>query len=886
MRKVLPLLLTLVSVSFLLYGQAPHFQKYFLLKKNDPVHVNAMLQNKAGFIWYATNKGLFSFDGINLKRFTIKDSLPDENVTALAEDSLGRIWMGCKNGKISYFDNDKIIAFTPEEGNSPHEISDILFDHRGNLWFSTLDDGVYYYTNRLYRLDETDGIPDLFIYDLTEDSHGNIWAATDGGVAVCTLNNGKVTVKTIDQSNGLPDNIVKKIYINGNESVFLATEDKGIVWYNPVTNTFSPFINKTWSQGSITDFTVVGNAIWLAVSQTGLIVYNRESQTSKIYAAKTEGTLTLINKLLLDFEGNVWAGTKTGVLRTYADHVELVSDFEITKNVNVLAVAVDKQNNLWFSNGEGLYKQTIYKNNTQQVTQQLINTSLKSKTIISLYCDAEGFMWAGLYGEGVIRIDPSTGKVVHFNSELRNGNILSITGKGNVVWLATLGGGTRIEIQPGKFAIRNYGQNEGLISDYIYQIFIDGNDRVWFATDGKGVDMLDRTGLHHIAGPIKNKVVFGFAEDKSATIWANVQGEGLYKFDGHEFKPFGAIKLRDSNINTFGIDKVGNIVVFHDLGMDVIDVTTNHVNYIADEGIHTKMANLNAVAKDTQWRLYFGTDGGVVSYLPSADTHMALPRPFIDGLKILNNDMVVRPGQFLDHDQNSITINYHGFWFQNPQGLDFRYKLVNYDQDWIASHDRSATYSSLPPGKYTFTLQTSTTSDFGKASETTFEFSIEPPFWKTKLFYVIVVVIMASGLYAYVTYRERALIKAQHILEEKVEERTQEIQKKNEEIQAQAEEIRGINENLEMLVQQRTVELEKKNKALEESAFIIAHELRAPVASVLGLINLMSRAKLDDEGKAIIKHMDDSAEKLNAIVRSITKAIERADDANTPKRDS
>jgi light-regulated signal transduction histidine kinase (bacteriophytochrome) len=75
--------------------------------------------------------------------------------------------------------------------------------------------------------------------------------------------------------------------------------------------------------------------------------------------------------------------------------------------------------------------------------------------------------------------------------------------------------------------------------------------------------------------------------------------------------------------------------------------------------------------------------------------------------------------------------------------------------------------------------------------------------------------------------------------------------------------------------------LEKKNKALEESAFIIAHELRAPVASILGLINLMSKAEWEDDSQIIVNHMTDSAGKLNSIVRSITKALEQGDTNQT-----
>ena len=70
------------------------------------------------------------------------------------------------------------------------------------------------------------------------------------------------------------------------------------------------------------------------------------------------------------------------------------------------------------------------------------------------------------------------------------------------------------------------------MSDYIYQIFIDSQERIWFATDGKGAAMLDKSGFHHYEKGLSSKVVYGFAEDGNHRIWVNVQGEGLYQFDG------------------------------------------------------------------------------------------------------------------------------------------------------------------------------------------------------------------------------------------------------------------------------------------------------------------------------------------------------------------
>ena len=101
----------------------------------------------------------------------------------------------------------------------------------------------------------------------------------------------------------------------------------------------------------------------------------------------------------------------------------------------------------------------------------------------------------------------------------------------------------------------------------------------------------------------------------------------------------------------------------------------------------------------------------------------------------------------------------------------------------------------------------------------------------------------------------------------------------NEEINAQAEEIKAINENLEALVVLRTVELEKKNKALEEYAYINAHKLRSPVASILGLINLLDKIQLTEEPRKMVELMRDAAANLDRVVGSITQAIEKGEKA-------
>jgi ligand-binding sensor domain-containing protein len=877
-----PLMLFLVLSTGMVQSQIPFFQNYFLLKKNETVQINKIFQSRNGFIWLGTNKGLFRFDGTDNRRYTASDSLPDQNVTALAEDSLGSLWIGHQNGMISLLKDGRINVFKTREGSSTHPISDILFDTRGILWFSTLNDGLYYYVNdRLFRLDEEEGLPDLFVYDIQEDYQGNILAGTDGGIAVCSLKDSKAFITTLNHTHGLPDNIVKKILISGDGFIWLATEDAGIIRFDPQAQKFSPLIAEGWNFGTVSDFVNKGNKFWIAGSSFGFLVFDHKTKSVKHYNPKSPTNASAIQTLLKDAEGNIWAGSKTGVIRTPGDYLEFI---DTNNNKNTLAVAEDKTGCIWFSNGSGLFRRCFTGNGNSTTVNILENTPYKKYTVISLYSAGEN-LWAGLYGEGVLQINIASGKIRLFNKELRNGNVLSITGKDHKIWLATLGGAEEISVSGGRAVFKNYSTDTGLSSDFIYQVFIDSRNRVWFATDGKGVDMLDAKGFHHYQG-MESLVVYGITEDSNGDIWINVQGSGLYKLEADRFHPMDSItRFRDNNIAAMAADSVGNVVVMNDLGMDLFNIYTRKVRYLGEEsGLRDMRANLNSLTRDRDGRFLIGTENGIIRIESEGSSIQHSPKISIESVNVFGSDIALSNLESLSYSQNNLTMNFLGFWYQDPSAVNFLYKVDNFDEDWISTRNHSVTYSQLPPGDYTFRVKASETGDFANAREDAVAFSISPPFWRTNIFYVATTMAIIFLGYTFLMYRERQLISDKLELEAKVVERTREIQRKteeiqaqNEEIMAQAEEIKGMNENLEAIVKQRTAELEKKNVALEEYAFINAHKLRSPVASILGLVHLISKTKLDPEAKEINQHLQQSAEELDKVVSSITKAIERGD---------
>ena len=873
--------LSFVSVTPAL-SQVPFFQEYFLLRKNEPVQINSILQDSKGNMWFGTTKGLFTFDGENQQQYTSKEGLAHDVVTALAEDSLGRIWVGYNNGQLTIFQNETFETFEAEEGSATKPVSDILFDKNGNLWFSTLNDGLYYHVNnRLYRVDDAEGLPDLYIYDLAIDERGNIWAGTDGGAAVCTLAGNKISIDVINYDDGLPDNIIKKIVPHGN-TVLLGTEDAGILLFDVLSRKYELAV-QSWTYGPISDFLLKGDKLWIACPQKGVVVYDIGNQQKQFYPSQEIKSLEAIRHVRTDLEGNIWIGTKSGISRTAGDGLQFISHHASTGNRNVFAVTVDHDDNVWYADSEGLYR----KNSGQLITTKpLQHTAFQKYTVISLYTDVKGYVWAGLYGEGVLRIHPATGRIRHFSKELKNGNVLTITGNNNTIWLGTLGGVTKITHPENEsFEIENFSSEDGLVSDFIYQIHLEDN-RAWLATDGKGVAMMNRDGFHHYSEGLPGTVIYGMVQDNKGRLWVNVQGHGLYVFDGRKFYPCDtALIFRDNNIHSLASDREGNIVVLNDAGIDIINTHQNKVVYLGEEvGIRDQIGNLNAVGRDSRGDLYFGTTDGIIKYTADQNFLNNNPTARLKTVSLfgLPHDINISPT--LNYNQNNITFNYVGIWYLNPGGLYFSYKLDNYDRDWIMTRDHTAIYSRLPPGNYTFRLKASESQDFSRAEESSVTFAIKPPIWQTIPFYICSALILAVSFFYIVKARERKLRRYNELLEEKVQMRTREIQLQNEEIQvqneeisAQSEEILRINENLEEMVQNRTRELERKNKALEEYAFINAHKLRSPVATILGLINLISKTKLDHEGSEINRRLHQTADELDSVVSAITKAIERGD---------
>lgn len=776
MRAKIPALLffLLFTVFFThsLSAQSPYFRKHTLPQQYNTAGISITRQDSRGFVWLGSSKGLFRFNGIEYLHMQ-HDSSHDEQVTAIYEDVYGKQWIGYKDGEIGIVENDRFIPYSPEEGFPAVPVTGFMEDKNKVLWFSTYGEGLYYILNgRVYNLNTDDGLNDNYVYTLGTDGQGRVWAATDGGIAICTVNNGKKKVSKITTAEGLPDNIVTALYYNRDNTMWIGTESMGVCRYDIAQQRFIQ-LPGGWKYGSVSTLMPFTDNVWIG-THSGIIEMNIATGAAMPVSSGTPALLARISNITTDTEGNVWIANGSPTVHITNRLFRFLTPPGSGPG-NIQALLHDRSGRTWYSTQDDVYRYTDTAG--KAVTEHLFNKT-KGINVISMYEDPYGMIWLGTFGQGIYCIDPANKGEQHLTqaSGLVDNNVLSITGDGNDVWIATLGGVTRLTVTGRSAALRytcaSYTSESGLGSNYIYKVFIDSKKRVWFATDGKGITVLENGKFINYSSKdgLASNVIYSVTEDSKGNIWFSTSNAGIYRFDGKAFTHFTLENgLRELNISSLIGDRYGNILIVSRQGIDVLNTRTGSVFYHGQElGINEIDPSLNAFSVDKENNIWLGTQRGMIKYCTQAAQSQQWPVVRINKLLVFLNETNKDQHRFA-YDQNHISFDYIGFWYHDPEEVTYRIKLEGYDREWTLSRNRFITYPNLPPGEYTFMLQASATSNFEGSPIARYSFVITAPFYNTAWFYVLCVLAVAGALYWYIRTRERKLRAAEALKKDKIE---------------------------------------------------------------------------------------------------------------------
>ena len=534
-----------------------------------------------------------------------------------------------------------------------------------------------------------------------------------------------------------------------------------------------------WDFGQVNGILPEKQTLLIATRQNGLVKYNLSSGITSSLKESEGKTISAITR---DNQGNTWLATPDyGLVRSPGESLKLIALEASPLFEHIHVLLSDKWGNIWLNDENNRLVEYSH-DKGYHAPKKILLKGLDVKTdITALYEDKFGNIWIGTMGKGLYIKNARDDHYKLFDSNplFTNASILSISGKGNSLYISSLQGTMRIDLSDSNsdinaaYSYTNF-DNSSTGTNYIYSIFKDSRNRTWFATDGKGLSMLENNKFtyYNDKKQIRDDHIYSITEDLQGNIWFSTASAGVYKFDGKQFRNFvESDGLSDLSISSLKTDKAGNIVIVHKKGLDILNPITGNISYVSsNKGITLINAeDLGAITQDPSGNILVSTTNGILSYSP-AENILPIPTTVIESIQLFLSNIAKPPGSTFTHEENSFTFNYTGLYYSDPERVYYEYKLEGLDSNWVLTKDRSKTFSKLDPGTYTFHIRSSLNRNFDNVEEVSFRFVIKQAFYKTWWFISICILITSLLLYWYVKDREARLKNIERLRQEKIQQ--------------------------------------------------------------------------------------------------------------------
>lgn len=759
MRRLLFLIIFSVC-SKILFANSPIFKELEISNYYQDLSINVIEFDPNGYMYLGTNEGLFSYDGFKFSAIVNTEKI--KNITAIYFYN-SKVFIGNKKGNIyvsDYHDEThayKLIASVEAE------IADIKSDDKGNIWVASLGAGLLKLSSSTKDFKLQKYKENLYCYDL-EFIEKKIWVASDEGIFNIDAN------AKIDELENINDAIADRIvtalnYTSGN--LYVGTESKGYFIYN-LRKKYFQAKNQLSHLGEIKNINYHHEMVWLLTNDSGLVNVNvrAELNTFNKRNAKLDKS---VSDLKIDREGNIWLATLNNKLISFNTSFQKLN---LTQNSNnILCVYQDRSKKIWYSDSKNIYVHQHKK------TQKVLG-NLPDLNVVSIHEDEFGYMWFGTFDKGLIRYHPKKNTYRFFNIKngLINDNILSMASDKGYLWLATLGGVSKIKYAAdmnANYVIENFDKEDGIGSNFIYQVFIDLKHRIWFATDGKGITVFENNKFknYSIKEGLMSKTIYSITEDANGLIWLNTAKDGLVYYDGKVFKKF----TREDGLRSYtnaGIvaDHFENLLVISNKGVDMINVKTKNIHYHDSEIDFLNLEpNINAYHRpNNSNEIWFASQNNIYVYYQGFQELWNGPKTLLRNVKVNSELIDYSMINEFEYNQNYFSFDVIGLWYHKPSEVKYRYKLEGYDVNWIQTTDNTINYSKLPPGNYVFKISSSANSSFNDAKVIEYKFEVLKPYWLRTWFIVLVLAVLVALILFISMYRIQRLKKREQYERERV----------------------------------------------------------------------------------------------------------------------
>ena len=705
----------------------------------------ALTQTRDGFLWVGTQDGLARFDGTTFQVFDKENtrSLQHSDITSLLEGKDSSLWIGTFNG-LTQLKNG---VFTHHSINTG-PVRGLAVDPAGTLWIGTMNNGIFKYQEGTFdSITTAHGLMNKPLNTLAVDEQGTLWIALSGN-GLSIYRNGKWSF--YNTKNGFPSNTIRAFCVSSDSTVWIGTENGLVRWKHDSFRTY------TMADG-LSDNIIPSlyedrsGALWIGTERGGICRFKENIFTS--YRSTDGLSSDYVTSILEDNEGNLWVGTYNAGLNHFWKGKLL--NYTVRDGVplhTIRAMLTARDGTVWIgSEGGG-----ILHFNGEKFTPFLKN-KIPNDYIRSLFEDSHGNLWIGLR-EGLARYSRGNVKVFTTKDGLSQ-NFIRAMGEDHdgYLWAGTYNNGMN-RFENGHFV--NYQKN-GLPINTIRSVLVDHSGVLWVGSN-EGLLRWQNgaaTKYTHMDG-LPSDPFFNMIEDSENTIWMGSYGGGLVRLKNGKFSRYTtADGLFNNVVMKILEDDGGNLWMSSMKGISCVskqmldDFTNGKIDrilcssYSSSDGMLVSECSSSSGCKTLDGRLWFPTSKGIVVIDPKNLRKNKLPPPVVIERVVV--DRVEYSPYSYGHcspGNGQVEFQYGGMSFIAPQKVSFRYMLDGFDREWRSvGTRRSAFYTNLPPGNYTFRVTACNSDGVWNETGASFSFELEPHFYQTSWFLGIVFLLIGGA---------------------------------------------------------------------------------------------------------------------------------------------
>ncbi len=517
-------------------------------------------------------------------------------------------------------------SYDVDNGLSQSQVTDIIQDHHGYLWVSTID-GLNRFDGFQFKVfTQAEGLAGDYIRSLAIDSKGKLYVGSFQG-SVCYYQPQLERFATIPWGLDSLKIGLRKIYVDWEDHLWIISE-AGQVFHHA-----DSLIKECTLQSGLRFFEIfqLDSTHFLGGTSRGLILFSLQTDTFTTLIGIDQRAGRYVSDIYQDSRGNLWAGTSSGYIWFHDADWPITRwqllPFWLTENDQISHIEETRDGALWFATLKHGILMVHYDENTHQFTHQFLtrDNGLNTNSVYSLFRDKDGNMWIGLNGGGLQQYRDNTFEFFPGKRFFTSQEIWGVyRDSQRNLWI---GGRRGISVIPYRD-----GQLQFTHSQQLYQIGgsnleyvmafaeIPGINEIWIGSLRNGLFAYYKTRKRFYKKQLANFTVvpsiMDMVMDAQSNVWIATLDSGVYQYNPHTntWRNFSVKHgLPDNRVNAIYSDHRGRIWVG----------TLNHgIAYIENDTVITFNDSIKFpasyvfdITEDNNGHIWFATSGkGIIEY--------------------------------------------------------------------------------------------------------------------------------------------------------------------------------------------------------------------------------------------------------------------------------